>query len=161
MYQDHHTKFIVLRSLINKSAEVVSRALFEIFCLIGSPHILQSDNGIEFRDINLATMIRDLRPKCKIIQGKPRHPQSQGSVERINQEIKLVIGSKMGKSNDDCWVKYIPIVQHSINTSPHSTLQGNSSYRILFGRVPVKGMENFGIPDEMAGDVTTEERMIT
>ena len=45
VYQDHHTKFIVLRPLINKSAEEVSRTLFEIFCLIGSTHILQSDNG--------------------------------------------------------------------------------------------------------------------
>ena len=160
VYQDHHTKFVVLRPLIHKSAEEVSRTLFEIFCLIGSPHILQSDNGREFKNINLATMIRDLWPECKIIHGKPRHPQSQGSVERVNQEIKRVIGSLMRQSNDDCWVKYIPIVQHSINTSPHSTLQGNSPYRILFGREPVKGMGDFGIPDEIAGDVTTEEGMI-
>ena len=76
VYQDHHTKFIVLRPLINKSAEVVSRTLFEIFYLICSPHILQSDNGNVIRNINLATMIKDLWPECKIILGKPRPPQS-------------------------------------------------------------------------------------
>ena len=42
VYQYHHIKFVVLCSLIHKSAEEVSRTLFEIFCLIGSPHILQS-----------------------------------------------------------------------------------------------------------------------
>ena len=42
-------------------------------------------------------MIRDLWPECKIILGKPRHPQSQGLVVRVNHEIKRVIGSLMIK----------------------------------------------------------------
>ena len=162
VYQDHHTKFVILRPLTSKCAKEVSKTLFEIFCLIGSPHILQSDNGKEFKNVDLAGMIRYIWPDCKIIHGKPRHPQSQGSVERVNQEVKHVLGSLMRmKSRDPCWVKYVPIVQHSINTSPHSTLLGNSPYRILFGREPVKGMGDFGIPDEIARDVLTEEDMIT
>ena len=161
VYQDHHIKFVVLRPFTSKSAEEVSKTLFDIFCLIGAPHILQSDNGKEFKNVNLAAMIRDIWPDCKIIHGKPRHRQSQGSVERVNQEVMHVLGSLMRKSQDPCWVKYIPIVQHSINTSPHSTLEGNSPYRILFGREPVKGMEGLGIPDEIAADVTTEEDMTT
>ena len=40
-------------------------------------------------------MIKDLWSECKTIHGKPRDPQSQGSVERANHEIKRVIGSLM------------------------------------------------------------------
>lgn len=87
VYQDHHTKFVVLRPLTSKSSDEVSKTLCEIFCLIGSPHILQSDNGKEFKNVDLAAMIRDIWPDCKIIHGKPRHPQSQGSVERVNREV--------------------------------------------------------------------------
>ena len=95
----------------------------DIFCLIGPPYILQSDNGKEFKNIDLAKMIRELWPGCKIVNGRPRHPQSQGSVERVNKEIKKVLGALMRKNNDLCCVKYVPIAQHSINTSPHSTLR--------------------------------------
>ena len=40
-------------------------------------------------------MARELWPSCSIVQGKPRHPQSQGSVERVNLEIKKVLGKKI------------------------------------------------------------------
>ena len=147
VYQDHLTKFVVLRPLRNKSAQEVVEQLLDIFCLFGPPHILPSDNGKELKNINLATMIREKWPECKLIHGKARHPQSQGSVERVNREIKKVLGSLFGKTNDSCWVKYVNIAQYSINTSPHSTLENNTPYRILFGRDPVQGLEQFGIPE--------------
>ena len=107
VYQDHLTKFVVLRPLQKKSADEVVNHLLDTFSLFGSPHILQSDNGREFKNVNLATMIRDKWPECKIVHGKPRHPQSQGSVERINKEIKKVLGSLMRKNKDQCWMKYL------------------------------------------------------
>ena len=63
----------------------------------------------------------------------------------------------MRKTNDPCWVKYVNLAQYSINTSPHSTLQNNTPYIILYG--PVQGLENFVIPEEIAADVATEEEM--
>ena len=86
VYQDHLTKFVILRPLRNKSAVEVTDNLLDIFCLFGPPHILQSDNDREFKNVDLATMIREKWPECKIIHGKARHPQSQGSVERVNTE---------------------------------------------------------------------------
>jgi hypothetical protein len=56
------------------------------FLLFGAPHILQSDNGREIT----ATIIKELKdmwPDCSLVHGKPRHPQSQGSVERGNADI--------------------------------------------------------------------------
>ena len=82
----------------------------DIFCLIGPPHILQSDNGKEFKNIDLAKMIRELWPGCKTVNGRPRHPQSQGSVERVNKEIKKVLGALMRKNNDPCWLNMYPLL---------------------------------------------------
>ena len=123
VYQKHLTKFIVLRLLKRKTAAEVTSILLYILCLIDPPHILQSDNGKEFKNINLAKMIRELWPGSKTVNGRPRHPQSQCSVERVNKEIKKVLGALMRKDNDPCWVKYVFIAQHSINTSSHSTLE--------------------------------------
>ena len=97
----------MLRPLKRKSAQEVVDNLLDVFCLLGPPHILQCDNGREFKNINLATFIREQWPECKVIHGKARHPQSQGSVERVNKEIKKVLGSFMRKSKDPCWDKYV------------------------------------------------------
>ena len=71
VYQDHINKVIVLRPLRHKSAQEVVDNLVEIFCLLGAPHILQSDNGREFKNAILAEMVREKWPDCKIIHGKP------------------------------------------------------------------------------------------
>ncbi|CAG8459887.1 5633_t:CDS:1, partial [Dentiscutata heterogama] len=60
--------------------------------MIGSPPtILQSDNGKEF----VAQVIKELMalwPSVKIINGRPRHPQSQGLVERANGILEQKLG---------------------------------------------------------------------
>ena len=62
----------------------------------------------------------------------------------------------MRKALNDNWVKFVPLLQHSIITSPQSTLEYETPYRVLFGRDPVKGFRDLGIPDEIAQDITTE-----
>ena len=103
-------------------------------------------------------MITELWPSCRIVHGKPRHTQSQGSVERVNREIKRA-RCLMRKNEDACCVKYVSIAQHSINTSPHSTLENKSPYRVLFGRKATKGLDELGIPENISNDITTEEEL--
>ena len=45
VYQDHLTKFILLRSLHSKRAHEVAYHLLEIFTNFGAPNILHSDKG--------------------------------------------------------------------------------------------------------------------
>ena len=40
-YQDHLSKFIILRPLKTKSAEEVAYHLVDIFCLVGAPNVIQ------------------------------------------------------------------------------------------------------------------------
>ena len=86
MYQDHLTKFVILRPLRRKTAAEVASTLLDIFCLLGPPHILQSDNGKEFKNINLAVMIRDLWPGCTIVNGKSSESRISGKGKSGDQE---------------------------------------------------------------------------
>ena len=90
-YQDHFTKFCILRPLKTKTAAEVAYHLLDIFTTFGAPAILQSDNGREFV-ARVITELSLLWTNLKIVHGKPRHPQSQGSVERSNQDAKLLLG---------------------------------------------------------------------
>jgi hypothetical protein len=40
---------------------------------------------------NIITELKLLWPELKLVHGRPRHPQSQGSVERANADIKSMI----------------------------------------------------------------------
>ncbi|XP_037782038.1 KRAB-A domain-containing protein 2-like [Penaeus monodon] len=98
VYQDHLTKFCVLRPLSSKRAAEVVHHLTDIFLLFGALYILQSDNGSEFT----AEVISELKiicPKLVLVHGKPRHPQSQGSMERANGDIKDMLVALMGDNN--------------------------------------------------------------
>ena len=90
VYQDHLTKFVVIRPLTPKRAAEVAYQLMDIFMLFGAPHILQSDNGSEFT-AQIISDLKELWPELVIVHGKPCHPQSQGSVERANYGIKYML----------------------------------------------------------------------
>jgi transposase InsO family protein len=54
----------------------------------------------------------------KFINGAPRHPQSQGKVERWNQFIGNAIASKYrenGSSEKFEWSKYVPLITSQYN----------------------------------------------
>ena len=72
VYQDHFTKYILLRPLKHKSAVEVADTLEDYFCELGPPHILQSDNGGEFCNSILFSLIDEKWPSTKIIHGKQR-----------------------------------------------------------------------------------------
>lgn len=100
VYQDHLTKFVVLNALKTKRAEEVAHKLIDIFTLLGAPSILQSDNGREFAN-NIVSNLKEFWPDLHIVHGKPRHSQSQGSVERANQDIENMLTTWM-QDNNNC-----------------------------------------------------------
>ena len=108
VYQDHLTKFCVHRPLTTKRAAEVASQLIDIFLLFGAPAILQCDNGSEFT----ASVITDLKlvwPKLALFHGKPRHPQSQGSVERANGDIKDMLVAWLADNTQDWTMTSFPV----------------------------------------------------
>ena len=72
VYQDHLTKFVVLRPLKSKTADEVCDNIIDIFTLLGAPCILQSDNGREFVNKIIDSLVNTW-PNFKMVHGKPRH----------------------------------------------------------------------------------------
>ena len=75
--QDHFTKFLWLKALKQKCAVEVV-----------------SDLTIKW-------------PLMRIVFGRPRHPQSQGSVERANGDVQNILGSWMRTNGSLEWTKGI------------------------------------------------------
>jgi len=110
VYQDHLTKFVLLCPLTYKCAEEVAYVLLDIFTTFGAITVLHSDNDREFvnKIINeLCNMWEDLR----IIHGKPRHSQSQGFVEKANQDVENILTTWLQNNKTKKWSKGLKFVQ--------------------------------------------------
>ena len=91
-WQDHFYKISVLAPLKSKSAAEVARVFVtNVVGSYGAPIILQTDNGKEFTGTAFLDAV-ELLCGCKVIRGRPRHPQTQGSVEAANGVAKKLIG---------------------------------------------------------------------
>ncbi|XP_076383741.1 uncharacterized protein LOC143260987 [Megalopta genalis] len=102
VYQDHLTKFVQLRPLKTKKAEEVAHHVLSIFLTFGAPAVLQSDNGKEFSN-QVISEICAVWKDVKIVHGKPRHSQTQGSVERASQDIQNMLTAWMNDNDTNKW----------------------------------------------------------
>ena len=76
--------------------------IYLIICYQGAPLILQSDNGREFV-AQVIKALMQLWPSCVIVHGRARHPQTQGSIERSNQDIEPMINNWMRDNGTTKW----------------------------------------------------------
>ncbi|CAJ0922714.1 unnamed protein product, partial [Mesorhabditis belari] len=119
VYQDHLTKFVSLRALRTKTAKEIVENIVSIFGTFGPPQILQTDNGREFANKLLEEAVAQW-PGCKIVHGKPRHSQSQGSVERANADIEDILSVHQRETKTTEWARFLPLIQYRKNIRYHS-----------------------------------------
>lgn len=155
VYQDHLTKFIQLHALQSKTAEEVSKKLLDIFCTFGSPSILQSDNGREFAN-KVVESLTQMWPGLKIVHGKPRHSQSQGSVERANQDIEKMLMTWMADEHCQKWSEGLRFVQLMKNRAYHHGIK-RSPYQAMFGCDVKVGLRSSNLPAEVIEYIQNEE----
>ena len=143
-YVNHFTKFCVLTPLTSKRAIEVAHALLPIFLTFGAPVILQSDNGREFVNEVISEM-STLWPDCKLGTGRPRHPQSQGAVERLNGVIQEKLKIWMRENQTRKGSLGLKFVQWQIIVSHHETMK-TTPFKVTFGEDPKVGLTSTIIP---------------
>ncbi|XP_068129756.1 SCAN domain-containing protein 3-like [Hyperolius riggenbachi] len=154
-YQDHLTKFILLRPLKSKTAAEVAYQLLDIFTIIGAPSVLQSDNGKEFVS-HVINELKSMWPELKLVHGKPRHSQSQGSVERANQDVQNMMMTWMQSNESTHWAESLRFIQFMKNRSFHQGIH-QSPYEAMFGCTAKVGLSTSNLPKEIVDKLVTEE----
>jgi transposase InsO family protein len=129
---DVATRFIFLRALTDKSMYSIAQHLLRIFCDVGFPKILGSDNGTEF-----SNQVLDALKSISKIDGRfiaPYHHRANGMVERSIRTISEAIYKRLDGLNST-WDEYLPSTQYHVNTRVME-LHGSSPYSLLFARRP-------------------------
>jgi hypothetical protein len=127
---DKATRFCFLIPIMDKMATTVAQALFNLFCLIGFPKVIQMDNGKEF-----VNQVIDALRKLAGIDRRlttPYNPQANGLGERFVKTMTEVVRKLLMGDNRD-WDVFIPGVQYAINTKVHSLL-GVTPFSLMYAR---------------------------
>ncbi|XP_064102658.1 KRAB-A domain-containing protein 2-like [Macrobrachium nipponense] len=148
-------KFCVLYPLARKRAEEVIANLLDVFLTFGAPAILQSDNGREFANA-IITELAEPWPELKLVTGRPCHPQSQGTVGRLNGVIQDKLTIWMKENNSRKWSLALKFVQWQVNISRHETT-GHIPFKVTFEQDPQFGLRSSILPSTALCEIFIEE----
>ena len=69
------------------------------------------------------TNLADMLPGTKLVHGKSRHSQSQGSVDRSNQEVRDMLLAWLSDNNTKTWSEGLRFIQSKKNLALHSGIK--------------------------------------
>ena len=105
--------------LPDKTALSVADAFFQyVVCRFGMPSVIHSDQGREFEN----KVMQELCPLCGAHKTRttPYHPESDGSVERFNRTLLMMLAMFAGENKDD-WDDLLPAVMMAYLSSVHES----------------------------------------
>ncbi|CAF3565661.1 unnamed protein product [Rotaria socialis] len=115
-------------------ATEVAIKLHGLLFVFGPPRLLHSDNGRDFVSA-VIMVLKSLFPDLHFIRGRPRHPQSQGCIERANGVLCDALGKWMSTNNCSSWSDGLLPIVSGINTRM-STVTKTTPYEVMFGQAP-------------------------
>ena len=137
--KDHFSKYSMLYALTTKESSRIADFLQQFIKHYGVPDIIQSDNGKEFKG---AVAILCKRLKIKVINGRPRHPQTQGLVEQANGVAKTKINAWMADTGSKYWPDALSIVEAQMNNQKHTSLPRHlTPYQVFHNKGPRRLVE--------------------
>jgi hypothetical protein len=174
-YIDHGVKNLMSIPLSGKQASSVAFALLTIFTKQGPLSVLQTDNGGEFsnhahdhvehrmvlEDEFIDFVIKELKnlwPECQMVQSSPRHSESNGGVERVNQTVQKKLAGWMKINNSKHWSIGCKIVQWRINTQVCQTIK-DTPYHLTYGQHPWVGISNLPVSADILANLRTKAEL--
>lgn len=95
---DYHSKFVEVRQLKSTAAAPTIQALKSMFSIHGIPMILVTDNGPPFCSTEFKIFTNEW--DIEHLTSSPKHPKSNGMIERTIQSVKKIL-TKAHEENKD------------------------------------------------------------
>ncbi|KAE8244416.1 hypothetical protein A4X13_0g6611 [Tilletia indica] len=98
----------------------------------GLPNKLISDRDVRFTSEFWKTMVKELG--ITHAMSTAYHPQTDGQVERLNQQLRILLRNTIALDQHD-WPDKLPSAMMAYNNQAHEST-GSAPYETVFGRLP-------------------------
>ncbi|CAG2206802.1 unnamed protein product [Mytilus edulis] len=143
---DSYSKWSEIFPLKTQEAGEIAGILYrEIISRYGAPRVLISDRGRNFTS-NLVKALSEMFQITRHLTSS-YHPQTNGSVERMNSVILQSIRS-YAKDQQDDWVHLLPGIMMAYRATPATQSTDFSPFFLLFGREMCLPIDTSLIPKE-------------
>jgi hypothetical protein len=132
------TRLLFYRPLKKKTMEELTPVLFQLFCDIGFPKIIQSDNGLEFVNQMIRSLCSMANIDHKLIT--PYNPAANGVTEAWVKIMKTTLYKAL-QGNLTTWETSLPAWQYFANIKL-SRLHNSQPSALIFAR-PVNGFTRY------------------
>ena len=121
-----------------KSTECVQAAIMKI--LATAPNVRETvlDNGPEFGKVHFNTFLNKLNIHHQQIA--PRHPESNGVLERFHRYLNLVVQNATLVNPTVCWIPAVTGALRAYHMLPHTAL-GESPHFLVTGQDPTYAID--------------------
>ena len=129
--QDYFSKWVEALAVPDQKAETVARVLVDrVFSVFGTPFHLHSDQGRDFE----SKLFKELCAIYRIHKTRttPRHPESDGMVERMNATLQNILAMFVEDAQND-WHLFLSVVTAAYRATVHKAT-GFTPNMIVFGR---------------------------
>ena len=131
----HFSRFSWAKPQRTKSMSETISNIREFCWTFEPPIIIQTDNGREF-GADIYKLCDEFHEIQSIIHGRPRHPQTQGSIERANRTLLNKLANFLSNCDEESrrrWHIFLPKVLYSINHTVTSATKKTPA-EVVFGR---------------------------
>ena len=129
---DHFTRWQDALPLVDATAPVVASTLDKrVFCYLGLPEQLHTDQGAQFE----SQLIAELCQLWKVTKTRttPYHPQANGVVERNNRLLGDSLRAMLLDRGQEDWDLVLPQILRAFRGTPH-TATGETPNLMMLGR---------------------------
>jgi transposase InsO family protein len=134
--KDLFSKKVWVEALKDKEGLTVFKGIKNILDqMLRTPTTIRSDNGSEFNYEPLKAYLKKIG--CIQIFSAPGKPQSNGSIERFNGQMKRLLNMYMTQTNSKDWVTILPIIIDNYN-NVQSRITGKTPNELDVLKVPNK-----------------------
>ena len=148
--QDYFTKWLEAHPMPDQKADRIVDVLTKIFCRMGIPKELPSDQGRNFESLLIASLCYSFG--VKKTHTSSYHPQEDGLVERSNSILLDMLRSYVDRRVG----KFLPLMLYAYNSSIQTSTK-TTPFALIFGRDP--GL-SFEVSTELGLDPNSYESML-